>query len=250
MSEALRTPPAVREAQEGFLAEPPNIDHLITEDDTPVDNIFSEKQQRLLVDSLYSSWKPGRPFVAFANVGVFHSIHEQAIVPDALLSLDVQVADDLWEKGHRSYFCWEFGKPPEVVVEIVSNKKGGEVDKKFKIYAAVGAWYYVIFDPQAFVQNTKLRIYELSAGEYIPRLDDSLARIGLKVKLWDGVFEQARDRWLRIYDAEDRLLLTGAERAEQECERAEQERERAEQELQRAERLAAQLRALGIEPEE
>jgi hypothetical protein len=36
----------------------PNIDHIVTEDDAPVDNIFSEKQQRLLTESLYSSW-PG-----------------------------------------------------------------------------------------------------------------------------------------------------------------------------------------------
>jgi len=29
--------------------EPPNIDHIVTEDDEPVDNLFSEKQQRLLL---------------------------------------------------------------------------------------------------------------------------------------------------------------------------------------------------------
>jgi hypothetical protein len=40
------------------------------------------------------------------------------------------------------------------------------------------------------------------------------------------------------------------EQREQERQRAEQERQRAEQERQRAERLAARLRALGIDPEE
>jgi len=30
----------------------PEVEHLVTEDDTPVDNIFSEKQQRLLTESL------------------------------------------------------------------------------------------------------------------------------------------------------------------------------------------------------
>ena len=137
-----------------------------------------------------------------------------------------------------------------MVLKVVSNKKGGEVDKKFETYAKIGVWYYVIFDPQTAVQNTKLMIYELSAGEYIPRLDESLERIGLKMRLWDGEFEHARAEWLRIYDADDRLLMTGHERAEQECERAEQELQRADSERGRAERLAAQLRALGIEPEE
>ena len=254
MAEALRESTMV---EEEYFVEPPNIDHLITEDDEPVDNMFSEKQQRLLTDSLYASWKPGRPFLTTANVGVFYSIHQPAIVPDALISLDVEVADDLWAKHHRSYFTWEFGKPPEVVVEIVSNTRGGETDKKFKIYAGIGVWYYVILDPQKVVQNNMLRTYELSTGKYIPRLDHSLERIGLKTKLWDGVFEGKREQWLRWYDLEDTMLLTGIERAEQERQRvaqeqqrADQEQQRADQEQQRAERLVAQLRALGVEPAE
>ena len=49
--------------------------------------------------------------------------------------------------------------------------------------------------------------------------------------------------WLRWWDRDGNLLLTGAERAEQEKQRAEQER-------QRAERLAAKLRELGVDPDE
>ncbi|MEH2340058.1 hypothetical protein [Nostoc sp.] len=47
---------------------------------------------------------------------------------------------------------------------------------------------------------------------------------------------------MRWCDAEGNVIPTGAERAEQ-------EREAKETALQRAERLAAQLRALGVEPE-
>ena len=36
----------------------PSVDHLVTEDDTPVDNFPSAKQQRLLVESLYNTWTP------------------------------------------------------------------------------------------------------------------------------------------------------------------------------------------------
>jgi hypothetical protein len=42
----------------------PDIHGLITEDDTPVDNLPSEKQQRLLTEPLYSAWAgpgAGRP---------------------------------------------------------------------------------------------------------------------------------------------------------------------------------------------
>lgn len=34
----------------------PDTSGLITEDDTPVDSLPSEKQQRLLTEPLYSSW--------------------------------------------------------------------------------------------------------------------------------------------------------------------------------------------------
>lgn len=34
------------------------IQHLVTEDDEPVDNFFSAKEQRLLASSLYASWTP------------------------------------------------------------------------------------------------------------------------------------------------------------------------------------------------
>ncbi|MCU0391602.1 MAG: hypothetical protein MUE81_10835, partial [Thermoflexibacter sp.] len=58
-----------------FVIEPPNVEHLVTEDDTPVDNIFSEKQQRLLVDTLFSENPFGeRPFIASANVGIYYGI--------------------------------------------------------------------------------------------------------------------------------------------------------------------------------
>ena len=39
-----------------ILHPPPEFEALITEDDTPVDNLPSEKQQRLLTEPLYSRW--------------------------------------------------------------------------------------------------------------------------------------------------------------------------------------------------
>jgi hypothetical protein len=52
----------------------PCLDDLVTEDDTPVDNLFSEKQQRLLTEPLYSSWDAGRLFLAASNVGLSHAV--------------------------------------------------------------------------------------------------------------------------------------------------------------------------------
>ena len=104
-----------------------DISHLVIEDDTPVDNFQSEEQQRLLVEPLYSSKVLPTPFLAAANVGLFYKLKGDPIVPDILLSLGVQRADDLSQRQNRSYFVWEFGKVPEVCVEIVSNQEGDEL---------------------------------------------------------------------------------------------------------------------------
>jgi hypothetical protein len=68
-----------------------------------VDNLPSEKQQRLLIDPLYSTWSgpgPGRSFLAAANVGLFYAVHRPPLIPDVFLSLDVAVAEDWWAKAN------------------------------------------------------------------------------------------------------------------------------------------------------
>ncbi|NMA26239.1 MAG: Uma2 family endonuclease [Burkholderiales bacterium] len=115
----------------------PDVSHLVTEDDAPVDSWISEKQMRLFPNILHASWKPGRPFVAAADVGLFGSVDEPAVVPDIMVSLDVTLPEDCRPKGRRSYFTWVFGKAPDLVIEVVSNREGSEVEKARR-YARLG----------------------------------------------------------------------------------------------------------------
>ncbi|MGQ9903609.1 MAG: Uma2 family endonuclease [Anaerolineae bacterium] len=224
----------------GYLTQDqlPNYDDIITEDDTPVDNIYSEKQQRLLTEPLYASWSgpdgDGR-FLALANVGLFYSVREPPLVPDVLLSVGVQAPPELWEKRHRSYFVWEYGKPPDVVIEIVSNRKGGEDDQKLAIYASIGVSYYIILDPDEHLRSGVLRAFDLHPNGYARMSDLRLAKVGLGLTLWRGKYEGTEDLWLRWCNLRGDLIPTGAERAEAERQRAELERQRAEAERQRAE---------------
>ena len=240
----------------------PDIEDLITEDDTPVDNLPSEKQQRLLTEPLYSSWSgPGeagekRDFLAAANVGVFSKTHVPAIVPDMFLSLDVTVAEDWWDKEHRSYFIWEFGKPPDLVLEIVSNTVGKENAEKRSKYAWMRVSYYVIYDPRRQVMPDVLTVYRLEGLQYQRQETARFPELKLGLTLWEGEFEGRKDTWLRWVDEEGKIVSTGKEQAGRERERAEQERQRAEQERQRAvmaerraERLAALLRQAGVDPD-
>ena len=229
-----------------------DIESLVTEDDTPVDNMPSEKQQRLLTEPLYSSWSgpgAGRIFLAAANVGVFPVPRNPAIVPDVFLSLDVQPHRDWWDKKHRSYFVWEFGKPPDLVVEIVSNQRGNEVGRKRQRYAAMGVRYYVIHDPLHQVMDDELRVYRLRAGSYERQESPWFPELRLRLTLWDGVFEVVRHRWLRWVDEHGVVIPTGRERAEEEHRRAEHAEQLLAEERRRAEHLTALLLRSGIDPE-
>jgi hypothetical protein len=251
----------------------PDITDLVIDDGAPVDNIYSEKQQRLLTSPLWDSW-PGPPpeeegarrsFVALANVGVFISTHLAPLVPDALLSIDVRIHPDMpHDKRHQSYFIWEFGRPPTVVVEVVSNQQGGELDRKRRGYARMGVPHYVVWDPDCVLGAERLHCFELRGDLYVPRAEPAFEALGLRLAPWTGEFEQYAAEWLRWHDLEGAPVPTGAERAEHEKQRAEHEKQRAEHEKQRAEhekqraehekqraeRLAARLRELGVEPEE
>ena len=142
-------------------AEYPDISHLITEDDTPVDNLPSEKQQRLLTEPLYSSWAAAQPFLAAANVAVYAGVNDDSLAPDMFLSLDVQVSPDWWEKRHRSYLAWEFGKVPDVAIELVSKTPGGEFTTKLERYARMRVGYYVVCDPQGYAKRERLTVFAL-----------------------------------------------------------------------------------------
>ncbi|ETX05444.1 MAG: hypothetical protein ETSY2_22835 [Candidatus Entotheonella gemina] len=148
--------------------------------------------------------------------------------------------------------------------------------------------YYAVFsrhtDNVRFFELTGCQYREIDPAE--ERLWLPEAALGLGV--WSGMYEGMERKWLRFYDDRGVWIPTRTEserqRAEQERQRAEQERQRAEQAQQqaeqerqraererqraeqaqqqagqerqraeqaqqRAEQLAAQLRALGIEPE-
>jgi Uma2 family endonuclease len=164
---------------------------------------------------------------------------------------DIRVAPDAMvvvgrPKGDRgSYRQWEEGGVgPQVVFEVLSpGNTLKEMAKKQQFYDRYGVEEYYLYDPDrkdltGFQRvNDQLEVIEEMAGWTSPRL---------------GIVFALTDVDLEIYYPDGRRFLTTvelAQQAEQEKQRAEQEKQRAEQEKQRADRLAAQLRALGVEPE-
>jgi Uma2 family endonuclease len=244
-----------------------------TEDNQPVDNMLSERQMHLLFDALHSSWKPTNPkgeprrFFVIVNVGIYFRTFSPPIVPDVALVMDAELTEGYQYKNDLTYFAWDYGKVPDVVIEIVSNDDGGEDTSKLEIYEEIGVKNYVIFDPLLRLSDEMLRFYRLTTEGYKQTQSTFFPRIGLGVKVWPGTFgEKKYDQWLRWCDKDGTLIPTGAEqqqraareaeraereaeRAEREAERAEREAERAEREAERAEKLAARLREMGLDPE-
>jgi Uma2 family endonuclease len=256
-----------------------DLSQFVIEDDEPIENIFAEKQYRLLTHTLYISWagpRPGSTFLVVSNVGLFGAPDQlQALCPDVMLAVDVRIGGPE-QRRNRSYFVWERGKAPDVVIEIVSDRRGGEADRKLAEYARIGVPYYVVFDPEDRLREGVLRSFALRGGAYELMPENRYPEVGLGLVLWRDQFEDMRSEWIRWCDLDGRFIPIAVENAlrdreliDQERQRAEQaerdrslaneraeqaERdrklasERAEQEREARERLEAKLRALGIDP--
>ena len=224
----------------------PDYDKLVTEDDKPVDSIYSERQHQLLTSRLIDSWKgpgEGGPFWISTDVALFYGSSEPAFSPDVLLSLGVSPPrGDPKRKENHSYYMWKYLKPPDAIIEVVSNTAGGELTTKLKGYARIGAIYYVVWDPFLYLGDKKLNCFALERGKYVP-CECWFPELELGVKVWDGVYADIQATYLRWCDQQGKLIPTGAERADQ-------EKQRADEEKHRADKLAEKLRALGIDPDQ
>jgi len=162
------------------------------------------------------------------------------IAPDAMVAFGRP-------KGYRgSYQQWkEDNIAPQVVFEVLSpGNRLTEMVNKFRFYDRYGVEEYYVYDPD---------LNELSGWL---RRDESLAEID-EMNGWIsprlGIRFELPDDELQIYRPDGRRFLTYLELFEQ-SENAQQQAEAAQQQAEaaqhRAERLEAQLRSLGVDPEQ
>jgi Uma2 family endonuclease len=165
---------------------------------------------------------------------------------------DVLVVFGRPKGDRRSYLQWkEGGIAPQVVFEILSpHNTVGEMTRKFQFYQAYGVEEYYVYDPDHRVLEGWLRrdggLVEIETmnGWKSPRLGVrfEVDEDGLKLYRPDG------QRFLE-YEELARLEEESRQQADEERRRADKEGQRAAEERQRADKLAAQLRALGVNPD-
>jgi Uma2 family endonuclease len=193
--------------------------------------------------------------------------------PDLRRAPDVMVVFGR-PKGHRgSYRQWEEGGiAPQVVFEVRSpGNDDREMQEKFDFYDTYGAEEYYLYDPEDNSLSGWWRIgghlHEILSmqGWRSPRLNiqfvlspDDLHLYrpnGQRFLTFDDVEQQAEQAAWRARLAEQRAWQDRLERqqAEQQArlaeQQAQQDRLERQQAEQRAEKLAAHLRALGIDPD-
>lgn len=227
--------------------------------DDPVDNINQPALAAALTESLQLAGQIPDNALTPTNYGICATINGQIAVkaPDWAYIPQITVARD---EVVRSYTPRLQGEIPTLVLEFLSDTEGGEYSVKptyppgkFFFYEQIlQVPNYGIFDPD----SGKLGLYRLGDSQQY-RLEGAdeqgrfwIPEMQLFLGVWQGTRENRQGYWLRWWDEQGNLLLWGAELVAQERQRTEEERHRAEEERQRADRLAAQLRAAGIEPVE
>ncbi|MBD1875049.1 Uma2 family endonuclease [Nodosilinea sp. FACHB-131] len=214
-------------------------------DDEPVDNINQPAIAAALTESLeLAGLLPAQSLVT-TNYGLCATVNSKTVVkaPDWGYVPEIRVPRD---EVTRSYTPQLQGDFPTIVMEFLSDTEGGEYSNKptyppgkwFFYEQVLQVSHYIIFEPE----GGALEVYRLGeSGHYqlSPANDQQrfwIDEIGLSLGLWQGTRENRTGYWLRWWSDRGEMLPWG--------------KERAEQEHQRAERLAAQLRAAGIEPED
>ena len=206
-------------------------------DDEPVDNLNQPSLAAALTESLEIAGKLPANALITTNYGICTTVNQKMVVkaPDWAYVPSIRVPR---EEVKRSYTPRLQGDIPAIVMEFLSDTEGGEYSSK-PTYPP-GKWFfyqrvlevpnYVIFEPDA----GELEVYQLDdSAQYQLQNPDAnnrywIAQLGVFLRVWQGTRENRTGYWLRWWDENGELLLWGSERAE---------------------RLAAQLRAAGIEPE-
>jgi Uma2 family endonuclease len=224
---------------------------LIFDDGEPMESNRHRIAMNVLIRSINQAWAERNDFFAGGNMFIYFSRSQAKNRdfrgPDFFVVLDIDGS-----ASRQGWVVWdEGGRYPDVIVELLSDTTAEtDLTTKKDLYERVfKTANYFVFDP---FNPTSIQGWELASQQrYQPIQPDERgwlwsSALGLWLGTWDGTIDRETATWLRFYDSSGNLVPLPEEAAQQQ---ANQEHQRAEEERQRADRLAAQLRAMGVEPD-
>lgn len=219
----------------------PDHTELPESDGTFVKNFQEHPQSILLTDSLQpilQKLHPDGQYCIGQDSGIYWRLTDPPqrgaeapdwfYVPNVPPLLDGQI--------RRSYVLWYEPIAPLIVLEFVSGDGSEERDKtpvkgKFWVYEqGIRVPFYGIYE----VKKAQVEVYHLVENSYQLMMPNDrghfpIPQMGVELGIWQGRFQNVELPWLRWWDSEGNLLLTGEERAD---------------------RLAEYLRSQGIDPDQ
>ncbi len=217
---------------------------------------FHNFQPQLLRETCRSSHCPAEQMFMGTDLNLYYDArhpqwHKR---PDWFVVLGVEPADQQADL-RWSYVIWQEGVAPFLVVELLSPgteaedlgqtlREVNQPPTKWQVYEQIlRVPYYALFDRY----ENQFRMFELVGTRY-QELQFSEQRLWLEelqlgLGVWSGTYQGAEGLWLRWWKEDGDWVLTASEQLEQASEQLEQER-------QRSGRFAAQLRALGVDPDQ
>ena len=225
----------------------PDHTQLPESDGTFVKNFQEHPQSILLTDSLESTLQnlhPNGQYAIGQNSGIYWRETDPpergAEAPDWFYVPNVPPQLD--GQYRRSYVLWREYAAPFIAIELTSGDGSEQRDKtplsrspegvnqrpgKFWAYEQIiRIPYYVIY----LIQTHELEVYRWVGGRYDrweanDRGRYPIATMGVELGVWEGSYQNQTQQWLRWWDNQGNLLLTGSELAKLERQRA----DRAEQ---------------------
>ena len=243
-------PQVIEVVERYIIPDFPDLD-LPEEDGVPLESNWHRLQINLLDEIVRYRWRDRTDFFAGGNMFIYYSLQQARNRdyrgPDFFVVKDI---DGSYPR--QKWVVWEEnGRYPDVIIELMSPSTAQEdLGRKKELYERTfHTAEYFCYDPE------EQRLYGWRLGEpgYLPlRVNEQGCVWSAQLDAWlgtrPGLYHQEQAVWLRLFDADGRLILTEAEaeyqRAETELQRAETEQQRAEAERQRAEAAEAEIARL------
>ncbi|MDB9449943.1 Uma2 family endonuclease [Dolichospermum circinale] len=245
---------------ETVLAEPsiklpPTQAELPCDDGIPMETQRHKFQMDILIDTIQPWLEQRTDGYVGGNMFVYYSLaqlkNQDFRGPDFFAVLGVPKTERL------SWVVWEEGKPPDVVIELLSESTANnDKNQKKLIYQnqmrVSEYFWYDPFNPNDFAG------FDLNSGAYqriaLNEKNQLVSKVlDLALVRWEGNYRGVDATWLRwatldgeLFPTSQEMVIITQQRADEIEQIAEQEKQRAEQEKQRAEQAELQLRQVAI----